>query len=128
VLVLRLDVPEDHFVERCPEFVIRDVCTNPLQVLLREVFDFLGQMSRGLRVERLLVRFAFMPVQRGFEVSGASGLKEFFLIQERKQLIGFSARKPLGYLVMAVAKQPDHIRDRALAAPLVADDRNQLLP
>ena len=34
-LVLRLDVAEDDFVERCPELVVRDIRANSLQILLR---------------------------------------------------------------------------------------------
>ena len=34
-LVLRLDIAEDDFVERCPELVIRDIRADSLQILLR---------------------------------------------------------------------------------------------
>jgi len=82
VLVLRLDVAEDDFVECRPELVVRDIRADSLQVFLRQVLDLFRQVRRDLRIQELAVRFPLVPVKRALKMRGATAFKELVLVQE----------------------------------------------
>src|SRR6267143_203999 len=74
VLILRLDVAEDDFIESCPELVVCDVCADSLQVLLRKVLNLFRKVQGDLRIEQIPVRLASIPVQRSLKVLRTSAL------------------------------------------------------
>jgi hypothetical protein len=85
MLILRLDVTEDDFIERRTELAIRDICADSLQVFLRQILDLFRQMQRDQRIEELAVRLPLVPVKRALKMPGAATLEKLVFVQEREQ-------------------------------------------